>query len=102
MTDIVQRLRHAANNALGPGGLTSPLVDEAASEIERLRSAEFKGGYLLACCNLVHLHDRPCLASDVLGEAGITEADVAAMDLTDFDAKALSEIRAARQTDPLR
>lgn len=63
----------------------------------------FKAGYLLACCNLVHSHDRPDLASDVLGEADIAAADVADMDLTDFDAKALAEIRAARpNADPLR
>lgn len=59
-------------------------------------TAAFKAGYLLACCNLHNLHNEPGLACDVLAEAGITEADVAAMDLCDYDATALAEIRAAR------
>lgn len=62
-------------------------------------NAAFKAGYLLACCNLQNLHDQPGIACDVLAEAGITEADVAAMDLSDYDATALAEIRAARGPD---
>ena len=104
MTDIVERLRYAAKNALGPGGLTSLLVEEAAAEIEKLRQNSFSNGYLLACCNLVNLHDRPELANDVLGEAGITQAEVKAMDLSEYDARALAKIREARPNlgDPIR
>jgi hypothetical protein len=63
----------------------------------------FKTGYLLACCNLVNLHDEPGLACDVLAEAGIKQADVKEMDLCDFDAKALKIIRKERPTlgDPI-
>lgn len=63
----------------------------------------FKTGYLIACCNLVNLHDEPCIASDVLAEAGITTADVRAMDLCEYDAKALRAIRKARPShdDPI-
>jgi hypothetical protein len=64
-------------------------------------TAAFKAGYLLACCNLVHLHKEPDIASDVLAEAGITKADVKAMDLTEYDRKVLREIRKARRLDPL-
>lgn len=63
--------------------------------------AAFKVGYLIVCCNLVNLHDEPFLAADVLYEAGITEADVKAMDLTEYDLRALREIRKARRDDPL-
>ncbi len=101
MTDIVERLRYAANHALGPGGLTSPLVCEAADEIERLRQTAFNTGYLIACCNLTNMHDQPCLASDVLAEAGITAANVAEMDLTEYDLRALEKIRTARALNPL-
>ena len=64
-------------------------------------SMAFKAGYLMACCNLVHSHDSPELAADILGEAGIKQADIAGMDLTEFDAKALAEIRRARREDPI-
>jgi hypothetical protein len=60
----------------------------------------FKTGYLLACCNLQNLHDQPGMARDVLGEAGITTADVKAMGLSGYDAKALREIRQCRD-DPI-
>jgi len=59
-------------------------------------TAAFKAGYLLACCTMQNMHDQPGIACDVLAEAGITENDVAAMDLCEYDAKALAEIRTAR------
>jgi hypothetical protein len=67
----------------------------------KAEKAAFNHGYLLACCNLMNLHNEPELASDVLAEAGITEADVKVMDLTEYDALALLEIRRARPRDPL-
>lgn len=63
--------------------------------------AAFNNGYLIACCNLTNMHNEPCLASDVLAELGIVEADVATMDLSEYDARALAEIRKARSRDPL-
>jgi hypothetical protein len=60
----------------------------------------FKTGYLLACCNLHNLHDQPTMARDVLAEASITTADVKAMDLSEYDIKALREIRDTRD-DPI-
>jgi hypothetical protein len=63
----------------------------------------FKTGYLIACCNVVNLHDQPGIAYDVLAEAGITTADVKAMDLSEYDAKALRIIRKERPSkgDPI-
>jgi len=61
----------------------------------------FKAGYLIACCNIAHLHDEPGIACDVLAEAGITQADVKAMDLCEYDIKALTEIRRQRSDDPI-
>lgn len=63
--------------------------------------AAWKNGYLIACCNLTNLHDRPELANDVLAEAGITKAEVKRMKLSDYDKRALREIRKARREDPL-
>lgn len=63
--------------------------------------AAFNRGYLIACCNLANLHNEPCIASDVLLEAGISAAEVKAMDLTEYDMRALREIRRARTTDPI-
>lgn len=66
-------------------------------------SLAFKTGYLLACCNLTNLHDQPTIAADVLGEAGITTADLRAMDLSDYDKAALREIRKSvgKKNDPI-
>ena len=63
--------------------------------------AAFNRGYLIACCNLANLHNEPCIASDVFLEAGINAAEVKAMDLTEYDMRALREIRKARPTDPI-
>lgn len=63
--------------------------------------AAWKNGYLIACCNLTNLHDRPELASDVLAEADISKTDVRRMKLPEYDQKALREIRKARQDDPI-
>jgi len=62
---------------------------------------EFNRGYLIACRNIANLHNEECIAADVLMEAGITQAEVDAMDLSEYDAEALVEIRAARNDDPI-
>jgi hypothetical protein len=61
----------------------------------------FNAGYLLACCNVQNMHGMDCIAADVLAEAGITVADLQAMDLSEYDAKALKVIREARNEDPI-
>jgi hypothetical protein len=61
----------------------------------------FNAGYLLACCNVQNMHGMDCIAADVLAEAGITLADLQAMDLSEDDANALSAIREARDKDPI-
>jgi hypothetical protein len=69
--------------------------------VTEAEEAAWKNGYLIACCNLANMHDRPSLAADVLAEAGITEAEAEAMGLSEYDARALAEIRKARPLDPL-
>ena len=63
---------------------------------------EFKRGYMLACCNLVNMHDEPTIGAEVLAAADITKADVKAMDLTDYDATALREMRKYGRFDPIK
>lgn len=63
--------------------------------------AAWQNGYLIACCNLANMHDRPCLASDVLAEGGITKSEVEQMDLSEYDRRALDKIRKARSKDPI-
>lgn len=65
------------------------------------RPSEFKAGYLLACCNIVNMHGEETIAADVLAEAGISEADIAGLDLCEDDAEALRLIRASRSEDPI-
>lgn len=58
--------------------------------------SDFNVGYVIACANLVNLHDRPGLAADVMAQAGISWADVLRMELSDYDMKALRQIRKER------
>ncbi|WP_025828343.1 hypothetical protein [Acetobacter okinawensis] len=78
------------------------------AEIVRLREAlasrkreNFNAGYLIACCNIVNMHNEEGIASDILAQAGITEAEVKALDLSEYDANALTEIRKASSEDPI-
>lgn len=73
---------------------------EAQSEIERIKREAFNRGYLIACCNISHLHNEEGIAADVLTEGDLTESDLS--DLTEYDAKALSKIRSERNFDPIR
>ncbi len=54
---------------------------------------EFNRGYLIACCDMMNLHGDSRIASDTLAQAGITQSDVKKMDLTEYDAAALADIR---------
>lgn len=81
----------------------SRAINAAAPKPESAEAQRaFLHGYLIACCNLQNLHDAPGMAADVLAEASITRADVRAMGLSEYDAKALREIRKGRGEDPIR
>lgn len=82
----------------------------AALEVEVVRLREdmdaskrknFNAGYLIACCNIYNLHNEEGIAADILREAGITEAEVKALDLNEYDAEALAVIRGAGNDDPI-
>jgi len=84
-------------------------IEGMRADISRLENekvahgkAELARGYLIACCNVANLHNMHDVASDVLIEMPITQTEVNAMDLSDYDAKALAEIRAARADDPIK
>jgi hypothetical protein len=66
--------------------------DQKSNDDDELTNKAFKFGYTLACCTLVHMHDQPGMAKDVLKDIGLTRADTKAMNLTDFDAKLLRKI----------
>ena len=61
---------------------------------------EFDRGYVIACCNLVNLHDQPGMAWDVLSQLGVSRADVKRMDLSEYDMKALRVIEKDSRTSP--
>lgn len=63
---------------------------------------DFKRGYLLACTNMMNLHGDSVIARDTLNQVNITEAEVKAMDLAEYDAEGLAEIRAESHGDPIR
>lgn len=64
--------------------------------------ADFNIGYTLACSNLVNLHDQPGIAADVMAQAGISWEEVEAMGLTEYDMKALREIKEERASEPFK
>lgn len=78
--------------------LSAPAQDTEGRE--RAKRA-FEHGYVIACCNLVHLHDEPGLAFDVLSELGVKKETVTAMCLTDYDNSALRQIEEARSSQQL-
>ncbi|MFT8886530.1 MAG: hypothetical protein ABF946_10050 [Acetobacter papayae] len=65
------------------------------------KRASFNAGYLIACCNVYNMHNEEGIASDILAQAGITEAEIEAVDLSEYDAAALTEIRKASGEDPI-
>ncbi|GFE97537.1 hypothetical protein [Gluconobacter sp. Gdi] len=72
------------------------VLDAQLADMREAKKQAFNQGYLIACCNLTNLHDEPSIACDVLAECGLTEDDIKAADLTEYDAKALAKIRSAR------
>ena len=53
----------------------------------------FDVGYVIACANIVNLHDEPTIAADVMLQSGLSWADVRRMGLTDYDMDALRAIK---------
>lgn len=70
--------------------------------LEAEKIHEFNSGYVIACCNTSNLHNEPTIACDVLAELDISEDDIQRMDLAEYDATALAEIRKQRKEDPVR
>jgi len=56
------------------------------------RRRQFDAGYTLAVANLIHLHDQPGMAADVMAQTGITITDINRMGLTDYDLKPLRKM----------
>lgn len=61
-------------------------------ENEQAKKDSFHHGYLIAVANIVHLHDEPTVARDVLQELGVTEGEIKRLDLCDYDAKPLRKL----------
>ncbi|MFT8369284.1 MAG: hypothetical protein ABF646_11095 [Acetobacter papayae] len=76
-------------------------VVQLRNDLTSSKRQNFNAGYLIACCNIANMHNEESIASDVLAEASITESDVKALDLSEYDANALAEIRKARSEDPI-
>ena len=53
---------------------------------------EFAAGYLIAVANIMHTHDQPTIALDVLGEAGFKRSVLGDLDLCDFDLTPLNAL----------
>ncbi|ELT50991.1 hypothetical protein [Brucella intermedia] len=74
-------------------------IEALKREIEMLKTdkeAAFSRGYLIACCNIEHMHHEEGVAFDVLAELQLSRSDVRRMNLTDYDKKALRRIENAR------
>jgi hypothetical protein len=53
---------------------------------------DFIHGYLVAVSTMLHLHDYPTIAEDLLREAGLTFSDAKRVGLDDFDMKILRPV----------
>lgn len=61
---------------------------------------DFNAGYILACAAIVHLHDEPVVAADVMAELGVSWAAVRRLELSEYDMSALRKIKAERHCRP--
>lgn len=50
---------------------------------------EFMAAYLIAVANIIHLHDQPTIAEDVLREAQVNRNILKDMGFSDYDLKPL-------------
>jgi hypothetical protein len=76
-------------------------AEAALAAAEARVAVAFNHGYVIACCNLQNLHGSADEACDVLAELGVKQHEIEAMDLSEYDATALAEIRVARKDDPV-
>lgn len=53
---------------------------------------DFEAGYLIAVANIMHSHDNPVIAADVLGELSDDPAILDGLDLSDFDLEPLRQL----------
>ncbi|KXO77803.1 hypothetical protein [Brucella anthropi] len=67
-------------------------IETLEAKLTAAEKTDFEHGYVLACCNIVNLHDEPTIAHDTLSELGVTRAAIKAMNLSEFDLKALRKI----------
>ena len=61
---------------------------------------EFDRGYVIACCNLVNMHDQPGMAWDMLAALGVTRTAIKNMNLAEYDTKALRKIERDSKISP--
>ena len=65
-----------------------------------MKLTEFELGYVIACANLVNLHDQPGMAADVMSALGVSWKQIEIADLTDYDMRALREIKREKSVRP--
>lgn len=65
----------------------------------RRNEQSFIAGYVLAVANIIHTHDEPTIAKDVLRELGSSAPALDDLDLTDFDLDVLKPLFAAVEDD---
>lgn len=58
-----------------------------------MRLTDFEAGYVIACANIVNLHDEPGIAADAIRELGVTWKQITDADLSDYDMAALRQIK---------
>jgi len=56
-----------------------------------MADTDFDFGYLIATANILHLHDNPVIAADVLGELNLNRNILKRFDLSDYDRQSLNK-----------
>ncbi|MEL4069570.1 hypothetical protein WKW50_05420 [Ochrobactrum sp. GPK 3] len=66
--------------------------DEAGAQWEEIERAEFHRGYVLACANIVNLHGADVAVMEGFAQLGISKAELQALDLCEYDQKAIDTL----------
>ncbi|KZL27034.1 hypothetical protein [Pseudovibrio sp. WM33] len=55
----------------------------------------YMAGYIAACTQIAQTHNQPTMAAELLRSAGLTDDEVKALQLSDFDLGEYAEMQAA-------
>ncbi|UGQ24166.1 MazG-like family protein [Brucella anthropi] len=97
-TDYYRSLARSALRAL-----SSPDYADSGKSVEgdQRERTEFNRGYVLACANIVNLHGADAAVMEGFAQLGISKAELKALDLREYDQRAIDALEDYFGTDKL-